>query len=195
MYNFFTNNRTYFYISYMIGEGGYIIRFNILLIVFILMFACCSSCIAFDQQSKIKYKVSEIILEDGLLSTKPEEQGMDSEKLKEMDDYINDKLPHIQSVLVLRNGKVVFEKYYQGYSENDLFRVCSVTKTITSALIGIALKNKYIKSIDQKVIDFFKEYNTSDIDPKTRKITRYCRYVYCSINRTEYGQKVNKINF
>ena len=93
----------------------------------------------------------------------PEKQGMDSQRLSELPQHIEEKLAHIRSFLIVRHGYLVFEKYYQGCEQNDYHEVASVTKSFTSALVGIALKGEYLKSLDQKMMDFFPDYATSDI--------------------------------
>lgn len=101
----------------------------------------------------------------------PTEQGMDPAKLEELKEYISKELPHIRSFLISRNGYLVFEEYFQGYTRNDYHDIYSVTKNIISALIGIALKEGSIRSLDQRISDFFPEFFNDDIDPRVRSIT------------------------
>lgn len=96
---------------------------------------------------------------------------MDSQLLSELGQHIVDELPHIRSVLIVRHGHRVFEEYYQGLDEDDLHQVASVTKSFTSALIGIALQEGYLETLNQRMIDFFPEYATLDIDPRVSDIT------------------------
>jgi CubicO group peptidase (beta-lactamase class C family) len=91
----------------------------------------------------------------------PEDLNISSKNLAEMEHEIKTKYKNINSVILLRNGFIVYEKYYNGYNINDTHHVASVTKSVVSALIGIAIDKGYIKSIDQKIIDFFPEYNFS----------------------------------
>ena len=100
----------------------------------------------------------------------PNGQGMDSEHFKLLREHIKENLPHMRSVLVIRHGYLVFEEYYQGVP-NDYQEVASVTKSVISALIGIALRESYIQSLDQKVVDFYPEYVTPDTDPRLSDIT------------------------
>ncbi|HSC74548.1 MAG TPA: serine hydrolase [Gaiellaceae bacterium] len=51
----------------------------------------------------------------------------------------NDGLRGITSVLVARHGKIVEERYYSGTHARDRLPVSSVTKSVTSALVGIAI--------------------------------------------------------
>lgn len=102
---------------------------------------------------------------------KPENRGMDSAWLVKLDQRITGDFPHIYSVLVVRSGYLVFEKYYHGFHSEIPFEVASVTKSFTSALFGIALREKYIESIEQKLADFFPEYITPSTDPRVARIT------------------------
>jgi len=100
----------------------------------------------------------------------PEMQGMDPAKLAIAERFIQERLPDAFSLLVVRNGYLVCEKYYSYGSPHKYAVVHSVTKSVTSALIGIALEKGYLHSLDQKMIEFFPEYNTDDLDPKKKGI-------------------------
>lgn len=95
---------------------------------------------------------------------------MDSEKLSELETIIKSEYSNINGIVVVRNRYIAFEKYYNGYGPDDTHHVASVTKSIISALIGIAIDEKYIKNVDQKVLDFFPEYVTA-AERKKREIT------------------------
>ncbi|MCJ7538499.1 MAG: beta-lactamase family protein [Desulfobacterales bacterium] len=107
----------------------------------------------------------------GWRSSTPEMQGMDSAKLLIADEFIQNRLPDAFSLLVVKNGYLVFEKYYSWGSPEKYAVVHSVTKSVTSALIGIALDKGYLKSVDQKLIEFFPEYITDDLDPRKKEIS------------------------
>lgn len=100
----------------------------------------------------------------------PDKQGMDFGHFKLLREHIKENLPHMRSVLVIRHGYLIFEEYYQG-APNDYQDVASVAKSVISALIGIALQKGYIKSLDQKVVEFYPEYITPKTDPQIRDIT------------------------
>jgi CubicO group peptidase (beta-lactamase class C family) len=98
--------------------------------------------------------------------------GMDAAKFSQLIDRLEQIGEHrIHSILVVRNGKLVFEQYYSGlkfnlgqytgqtgYDMNDLHVLCSATKSVTSALLGIAMDKGFVQSVEQKVFDFFPEY-------------------------------------
>jgi len=107
----------------------------------------------------------------GWKTSTPEQQGMDSAKLMIADEFIQNRLPDAFSLLVVKNGYLVFEKYYSWGSPDKYAVVHSVTKSVTSALIGIALDKSYLNSIDQKLIEFVPEYITDELDPRKKEIS------------------------
>lgn len=76
----------------------------------------------------------------------------------------------INSIVVIRNGKIAAEKYFNGRNVNSHQTIRSVSKSFLSALIGIAV-NKGILQLDQKMIDSFSEYKSLDIDSRINNIT------------------------
>ena len=84
---------------------------------------------------------------------------------------MKETFPDVKGVLVVRNGYVVFENYYQGYDRSDYHHVFSVTKSVTSALVGIALKEDRIENLDQRLPEFFPEHVDSGTDPRKKQIT------------------------
>jgi CubicO group peptidase (beta-lactamase class C family) len=107
----------------------------------------------------------------GWKTSTPEMQGMDSAKLSIAEEFIQNRLPDAYSLLVVKNGYLVFEKYYRSGNPERVATVHSVTKSVTSALIGIALDQGYLSRVDQKMIEFFPEYVTSELDPRKKEIS------------------------
>ena len=111
---------------------------------------------------------SDIPGDDWKVST-PEEQGVDSRKLLEMFQDIQAKGGNnLHSILIVKNGYLIAESYLAPYHKGTLHNVKSVTKSVLSALVGIALREKYLKNIDQKVSEFYPEYTN---DSQKRDIT------------------------
>jgi len=65
----------------------------------------------------------------------------------------------IHSLLIIHNDRLVLEEYFRGWNRDMLHPCFSVTKSITSALIGIALHQGKINGLQEKLINFFPEYN------------------------------------
>ncbi|MCL4550560.1 MAG: beta-lactamase family protein [Bacteroidetes bacterium] len=79
--------------------------------------------------------------------------------------------PATYSLLIIRDGKLIFEKYYNGFSIDKLNDLKSVTKSITSILIGIVLDKGLIKDENQKLFDLAPEYFNQTVDKRKREIT------------------------
>lgn len=101
----------------------------------------------------------------------PETLRMDSEKLSELELVIESQYSNINGIVIVKNGYIAYERYYNGYSQDDTHHVASVTKSIISALIGIAIDKRYIKNVEQKVLDFFPEYAANTTDKQKKQIT------------------------
>ncbi|MHC5563212.1 serine hydrolase domain-containing protein [Bacillus spizizenii] len=97
----------------------------------------------------------------------PQALGMDAKKLSELDPKIKSRYSNINGIVVVKNGYIAYERYYHGYGPTDTHHVASVTKSILSGLIGIAIHGGYIKSVDQNALDFFPEYVP---DPPNKQI-------------------------
>lgn len=65
-----------------------------------------------------------------------------------------------KAFLVIKNDSIVFEKYFDDYSESSKSNSFSMAKSITVTLLGKAIMDGKIKSLDQPVGDFFDEYKT-----------------------------------
>ena len=83
---------------------------------------------------------------------------MNQDKIKELENAILSDHGNIAGITVQKNGTKVYENYFNGYTTGSAFHVFSVTKSVVSALIGIALDKGHIRSIDQRVLDFFPNY-------------------------------------
>jgi CubicO group peptidase (beta-lactamase class C family) len=106
---------------------------------------------------------------DWNLST-PEEQGLDTRLLDKLYAEAG-KLETLYGLLVIKNGTLVAEKYFNEGSIDQVSGRTSSTKSFTSALVGIALDRGCLQSVDQKMIDFFPEYADQITDPRKALIT------------------------
>ncbi|WP_283610482.1 serine hydrolase domain-containing protein [Faecalispora anaeroviscerum] len=83
---------------------------------------------------------------------------MNQEKSTELEQTICRDYSNIAGIIVQKNGETVYEGYFNGYTAERALHVFSVTKSIVNALIGIAIDQGYLNSVDQKVLDFFSNY-------------------------------------
>lgn len=96
---------------------------------------------------------------------------MSSHKILELENKIKGDYKNIAGVVVLKDGNTVYENYFNGCTSSSTLHVYSVTKSIISILIGIAIDKGYIKSVDQKVIDFFPDYTVKKPEKTIQNIT------------------------
>jgi hypothetical protein len=101
----------------------------------------------------------------------PEEQEMDSAKLLGMLKYIQSTDSEIHSIVLIRNGYKVLDANFFPYKSNIKHVVNSCTKSISSTLFGIAFEEGLIKSVDTKVVDYFKDRNIKNNDEKKNELT------------------------
>jgi CubicO group peptidase (beta-lactamase class C family) len=108
---------------------------------------------------------------NGWRSTAPEEQGMDSEKLAQMVEHIQQEKLDVHSLLIIRNGYLVSEFYAYPYSAGQAHWVMSVTKSVISALVGIAIQKGYIKDVHQPLFSLLPDQGVANLDEKKKAIT------------------------
>jgi CubicO group peptidase (beta-lactamase class C family) len=107
---------------------------------------------------------------DGWKVSTPAEQGLDPMLVAEL--YFDAaELETIYGLLVIKNGHLIGEEYFNEGSVEQLSKRASVTKSYTSALVGIALDQGCLTSVDQKMIDFFPEVADQITDPRKKQIT------------------------
>ena len=73
-------------------------------------------------------------------------------------------LPALQAMIVLRDGRQVWEKYWSGADSSTAFNVKSVSKSFLSAMVGIAIDQKKL-SLDQTIASILPEYYQHDVPP------------------------------
>jgi CubicO group peptidase (beta-lactamase class C family) len=107
----------------------------------------------------------------GWRTASPESQGVDSNLLENMLNTIFKKNLDIDSVLVVRNGYIVLDAYSYTRNADLTHNIYSCTKSVTSALIGIAIDKGYIKGVNQPVLDFFNKRDAKNLDANKKAMT------------------------
>lgn len=90
---------------------------------------------------------------------------------KELHELIQEQQPNICQITAYKDGKEVYSDEWNEYKKTDTCHVMSVTKSVIALLIGIALDQGLIKSIDQPVLDFFPEYKVKRGEKTIQKVT------------------------
>jgi len=84
--------------------------------------------------------------------------------------FAAEQLGYVDGLLIFRNGYLIAERYYNGYSTYFPHHVMSVSKSFLSAITGIALQKGYF-TLDDRVMDYFPEYVYDTIDVRKYDIT------------------------
>ena len=126
-------------------------------------------------------KISKNNNEEGIRSASLQEAGIDSALINKIDTAVsNGTFPNIHSLLIAQNNQLVYEKYWTGKDEkwgvdigvtkhdkDSLHDIRSISKSIVSACFGILMQQGKIKSVHQKVFEFFPEYAKQDTGLKS----------------------------
>jgi CubicO group peptidase (beta-lactamase class C family) len=122
---------------------------------------------------------------DGWDTASLESVGINPTDIQEAVSRIEDgTYENIHSIVIVKDDRLVFEVYFQGYAwdyDADEFKgelieygmdtihnLASVTKSFTSALIGIAIDQGYIEGVENVVFDFFPEYQDLQDEQKDK---------------------------
>ena len=73
--------------------------------------------------------------------------------------------------MIIRNGYIVTDAYFEPFAQGSVHDVASVTKSFTVTLIGIAIDEGYIESVQQPVLDFFPERTVANVDANKEAMT------------------------
>ncbi len=101
----------------------------------------------------------------------PADQGLNADRLTGLVETIEEFNYNIDSVTVIRNGYIVADAYFPPFEPNTKHVIHSITKSIVSALVGIAIDRGYIQGVDQPVLDFFPQEMAVSLDVEKQAIT------------------------
>jgi len=109
---------------------------------------------------------------DGLSTGDIEKSGLDKALLSQMMQKIVDgTYPNVHSVLIIKDGKLVFEEYFYEYNKDSLQELRSASKSFVSALTGIAIEKGFIQSKNVPVLSYFPEYTFNNSSEAKNRIT------------------------
>ena len=118
-------------------------------------------------------KVAPASMNDGWSTATLESAGLSTKSLTDMESAIRTgEFKKIGSVLIARHGKLVYESYFDG-DASTLRDTRSATKSITDALVGIAISEKTLSGVDARVLALLPEHahKLQNPDPRKDKIS------------------------
>jgi len=96
---------------------------------------------------------------------------MDSAKLSEAFAYIQQHKVPIHSLLIVRNGNIVLDAYFYPFQADQLHDGASMTKSVTSTLIGIAIGQHKLAGVSQSVLSLFPQRAIANRDERKEHVT------------------------
>ena len=87
-----------------------------------------------------------------------------------IEKIIKQEFGRLESFLIIKDQKLIFEEYFYGYNRTQLHHIHSCTKSITSLLLGISLERHNKLNVDEPVFNFFPQDDTLKT-PEKEKIT------------------------
>lgn len=102
--------------------------------------------------------------------TTPSQAGMNALMLDSAFIVASQK-GYVDGLLVVKDGKLVAEQYYNGFTKETPHNIMSVSKSMLSAITGLALYGDFGLDLEDRMLDYFPEYASDDLDPRKQDIT------------------------
>ncbi len=106
----------------------------------------------------------------GWLTSTPEAQGLDSDALADALETIRARHLPVHSLLIARHGRIVLDTYFHPFADNELHDVFSVTKSVISTVVGMAMRDRRISDLRTPVASYLPE-SPAAYDPLKRQLT------------------------
>lgn len=139
------------------------------------VFVSCSDREQVEGESEIEsiYQyIPPIDLGDGIETSTLQDENLEEVPIRWMMDSINAGVyDDFHSLLIFRNGKLILEEYFNGWNQTDLHPMWSVTKSITSALVGIAIEQQKISSVEEKIHTLLSSFTHVNWTQEHKQIT------------------------
>lgn len=135
---------------------------------------------------------SPVTLNSPIPLASPEDTGIRREVLDQIDVIIRKRYPRMRSFLLLHKGKLIYERYYGGYSISSLHDLRSATKSFTSVLCGIAHSRGELPELNSSVMEILKGYIPLSAHPLLSKVTLYHLLTMTSGFAWQTGKKLGE---
>jgi CubicO group peptidase (beta-lactamase class C family) len=88
-----------------------------------------------------------------------------------MFDFVRKKQVPVHSVQMVRHGRLIMDAYFYPFNGEMRHDVASVTKSITSTLVGLAIDKGHLRDVHQPVISMFRDRAAANLDPRKRQLS------------------------
>lgn len=97
--------------------------------------------------------------------------GFDADSIKSLIKFINNTPPNdFRGLVVIKNNQIVLEEYFNTYWRNSIHDIRSAGKSVTAMLLGIALKEGLVQSVEQDLYSFFPKSKYPSLNEEYRQI-------------------------
>ncbi len=120
-----------------------------------------------DGDVNLKIKEENLISDNKSFSwvlASPDSKGLDEIEVNNLMEFVKNPEFNTQAAILIVGNSIIAEYYNEGYDETSLATSWSVAKSFTSTLIGIAIDDGYIGSIDDPITDYLPEWKGKDQD-------------------------------
>lgn len=134
-------------------------------------------------------------LDDGLQSAPISSTDFDSEMIVGLiNEIIDQKYGRLESLLILKDNKLIVEEYFYGYNRSRLHNIHSCTKSITSLLLGITLDQHKSVQVDQSIFSFFPKYDSLKTKEKESISLKYALTMTAGLEWDEFPREMYESN-
>ena len=149
--------------------------FTLVLATTIVISACKAKGLSNEGQSSDSTRARGAVgaIDDEWEMTSFDAEGLDSSRFGLLRTRIIDgTFKDINSIIVVKHGKILIEEYFNGADPNALHDIRSAGKSLTSALVGIAIDKDLLNGTDERLLSYFPGVECSnDWDPRKDNIT------------------------
>jgi len=134
-------------------------------------------------------------LDDGIETTSIYDENIDTlSVIKLIKDIINQKYGRMESILILKDNKLILEEYFYGYHRAHLHKIYSCTKSITSLLFGMVLERNKQIDLNQSIFSFFSEYDSLKTSAKERITLKHILTMTSGLQWHEYPKEMYELS-
>lgn len=88
----------------------------------------------------------------------PEDVGLTDKLLDDLDDFIDKKPKKLKSLILIKDGSIIYEEYFNGGTSSELYRQMSITKSVNCLALGILIDRGVIESEEDRLSKYIPEY-------------------------------------
>jgi CubicO group peptidase (beta-lactamase class C family) len=161
-------------------------------LIFLFFITPCLS-LSFSQTNEYEYRLPKL-LSDGWEVASLQDVDISEEKILEVSRLIRsvDSYENVLSMLIVKDGKLVHEVYSPYCQRNTLHWMASITKTVTSTLIGIAVDQGFVESIDATLFELLPGYASHFQDAKKKRIA--LKHIMSMTSGLDWNERVSYNN-